>query len=96
PAGLGFDPDIPPTIDRRVLESMVKVGDGETIVLGGLVSTTETESVKKFPFLGDIPIIGRLFQNKTKTSNKSELMIYITPHVYYGSEGSINIENVIR
>ncbi len=91
-----FDPDIPPTIDKRVLESTVKVKDGETIILGGLVTSTETESISKFPFLGDIPLLGKLFQNRTKTTNKSELMIYITPHVYYGSEGSIEIEEVMR
>lgn len=96
PAGEGFDPDTPPTINKRVLESTVKLRNGETIVLGGLVNSVETVNIDKLPLLGDIPILGRLFQNRTKTKNESELMIYITPHVYYGGEGSIEIEQVVK
>jgi type IV pilus assembly protein PilQ len=82
-----FDSKIPPTINHRILDSR----NGETIILGGLIQTTESETVKKFPFLGRIPILGRLFQNKTKTKINAELVIYLTPYVYYGSEGSVDI-----
>ena len=86
-----FDSKIPPTINHRILDSRVRLRNGETIILGGLIQTTESETVKKFPFLGRIPILGRLFQNKTKTKINAELVIYLTPYVYYGSEGSVDI-----
>lgn len=90
-----FDPDIPPTISKRVLNSTVKLKNGETIVLGGLVENVSTKTINKLPILGYIPILGRLFQNRTTTEDKKELMIYITPYVYYGSEGSVNIDSLI-
>ncbi len=90
-----FNPDIPPTINRRVLNSTVRLKDGETIVLGGLVQNTVTKTIDKLPILGDIPLIGRLFQNRRSTDVQSELMIYITPHVYFGSEGAVNIDTLL-
>lgn len=91
-----FDPDIPPTINRRILQSTVRLRDGETIVLGGMIQYQDNETIQKFPILGDIPILGRIFQNRKTTKSKTELMVYLTPHVYYGSEGSIDIESVIK
>ncbi|MBN4057058.1 type II and III secretion system protein, partial [bacterium AH-315-J21] len=96
PAGQGFDPDIPPTINKRVIESTVRLRNGETIVLGGIVNSTESVTINKLPILGDIPLLGRLFQNRSSTKNETELMIYITPHIYYGSEGAIDIEEVLH
>lgn len=91
-----FDPEIPPTINRRVLKSTVRLKDGETIVLGGLVQIEKSRNVSKLPILGSIPILGYLFQNRSTSDVKSELMIYITPHVYYGSEGAVDIEDLLR
>ncbi|MDH3936430.1 MAG: hypothetical protein OEV68_03750 [candidate division Zixibacteria bacterium] len=93
PAGT-FDPDIPPTINRRVLTSTVNLKDGETIVLGGLVQENKTVTIDKLPLLGDLPIIGRLFQNRTTVEVKSELMIYVTPHVYIGSEAAVDADSL--
>lgn len=75
--------DVPPTIDHRVLDSTIKLKDGETIVLGGLIQEFETESRSKFPILGDIPLLGKLFRNRLKSKTKAELIIYLTPHIYY-------------
>lgn len=86
-----FDPDIPPTINHRTLRSTVRLRDGETIVLGGLVQSSETTQIDKVPLLGEIPILGRLFQNRTKSSVEAELMIFLTPKVYYGPEGAVDI-----
>lgn len=86
-----FDPDIPPTINHRTLRSTVRLRDGETIVLGGLVQSSETTQIDKVPLLGEIPILGRLFQNRTKSSAEAELMIFLTPKVYYGPEGAVDI-----
>lgn len=91
----GFDPDIPPTINRRVLNSTVRLRDGETIVLGGLVQVSKTMNVQKVPILGSIPILGRLFQNRTSSDQKAELMIYVTPHVYYGSEEVVDLDSLL-
>ena len=66
---------------KRSAESRVAIRDGETIVIGGLVQDRETESVDKVPILGDIPLVGLLFQRKQTTSQKTELLIFLTPHV---------------
>lgn len=76
--------EIPPTINSRVLDSTVRLKDGETIILGGLIQESETENINKVPILGSIPLIGRLFRNKSTSYLKSELIIFITPHVFYG------------
>lgn len=91
-----FNPDIPPTINHRVLKSTVRLKDGETIILGGLVQTTETATIKKFPLLGSLPLLGPLFSSTQKTTVKSELMIYITPHVYYGSENQVDLNKLYK
>lgn len=86
-----FDPEIPPTIDHRVLDSRVRLRDGETIVLGGLIQNVESTTINRFPILGHLPLIGWLFQNRTSTKTNSDLVIYVTPHIYYGSEGAVDI-----
>jgi len=91
-----FDPDVPPTINRRVLKSTVRLKDGETIVLGGMIQNHENTTIEKLPILGDIPILGRIFQNRSSSKTKSELMVYLTPHVYYGSEGSVDIKKILE
>lgn len=89
-----FDPNIPPTINRRILESTVRLRDGETIVLGGLIQNGKSHSIDKFPLLGDIPLLGRLFQNRHSVDTKSELVIYLTPKVYYASEEAIDPKTI--
>lgn len=91
-----FDPDIPPNISKRTLSSTVKLRHGETIVLGGLITNTKEEQIDKLPLLGSIPILGRIFQNRYSTEEKSELMIYITPFVYYGNEQNVDIDSLIQ
>ncbi|MDX1545800.1 MAG: type II and III secretion system protein [Rhodothermales bacterium] len=79
-----FDPDVPPTINTRVLESTVRLRDGETIILGGLIQDEERALHNKVPVLGSIPLLGRLFRSTTRDKVKSELVIFLTPHVFYG------------
>lgn len=83
-----FSPDKKyiPAINTRSLVSTVRLRDGETIILGGLIQESETNSEDKFPILGDIPIIGELFTNRNKQTSKGELLIYLTPKIYYGDE----------
>ena len=75
-----------PSIDTRAVETQVLVRDGQTVVLGGIYETESRETIKKVPFLGDIPGIGKLFRSKTNVSNKSELLIFVTPRIL--EEGS--------
>ena len=75
-----------PTINTRSLESTIRLRDGETIVIGGLIEETETNVQSKFPILGDIPFIGKFFTSTSKQKGKSELMIYVTPRIFYGDD----------
>ncbi len=86
----GLNADVPPTINSRVLDSTVRLKDGETIILGGLIQEAESENLNKVPILGDIPLLGRLFRNKSTDVSKSELVIFITPHIFYG-DGNDNL-----
>ena len=70
-----------PSIDTRTVTTQVLVNNGDTVVLGGIYETTQNESVSKVPFLGDIPFIGALFRNKQIVSDKSELLIFVTPKI---------------
>ncbi len=91
-----LSPDIPPTINSRVLDSTVRLKDGETIILGGLIQESESETINKVPILGDIPLLGRLFRNKKTSQIKSELVIFITPHVFYGDGNDDDRWNQLR
>jgi type IV pilus assembly protein PilQ len=83
PVGV-LSPNIPPTINKRALSSTLVLREGETIVLGGLIQETESETRTQTPILGSIPILGSLFSSTTKSNRKSELIIYVTPHISYG------------
>jgi type IV pilus assembly protein PilQ len=70
-----------PTITKRSANSELVVHDGETVVLGGIITKNEGESESAVPFLSKIPVIGWLFKKKSKVQNDSELMIFITPKI---------------
>ncbi len=70
-----------PIIDITRLNTKVLVSDGQTIVLGGIFEMQQLNGVDKVPFLGDIPYLGRLFRRDVKNSEKSELLIFITPRI---------------
>jgi type IV pilus assembly protein PilQ len=75
-----------PSIDTRAIETQVLVNNGQTVVLGGIYETQDSEDVSKVPFLGDIPGLGALFRSTRKISNKTELLIFVTPKIL--TEGS--------
>ena len=66
---------------KRSADTTVVVQDNQTVVIGGLISATDTEVETKIPLLGDIPLIGRLFRGKRISARKSNLLIFLTPHV---------------
>lgn len=70
-----------PLLDTNRLESSVLVGDGETVVLGGIFQQVTNHSVVKTPLLGDLPWIGNLFRRKVDNDTRQELLIFITPKV---------------
>jgi type IV pilus assembly protein PilQ len=70
-----------PQINKNEVNAKILVGDGETIVLGGVFSNTQSKSVEKVPFLGDLPYLGRLFRRDIVQDNKSELLIFLTPRI---------------
>jgi type IV pilus assembly protein PilQ len=78
PSGQG---GVIPTIDTTQLNTQVLVGNGETVVLGGVFRTEDVESTAKVPFFGDLPYIGRLFKNTTLNQTKTETLIFITPRI---------------
>jgi len=79
-----------PSINTREIATQVLVNDGQTVVLGGILETTQREDDTKVPYLGDIPVLGHLFKNTSHQDNKDELMIFITPKIVH--EG-VNVYN---
>ena len=78
-----------PVIDRRRANTTVTVKDGQTVVIGGLISDRYEEIEKKIPILGDIPLIGAIFRNRSETIEKTELLIVLTPHVISNAAGEV-------
>ena len=72
---------IPPTLGRRDIKTKVSVLDGKTIVVGGLMQNSKSEQTTKVPILGDIPLLGWFFKHKTVENSKTNLLVFITPHI---------------
>ena len=68
-------------IDTKHVKTQVLVENGGTVVLGGIFTQTERNEINKVPLLGDIPFIGYLFQNRARSTNKTELLVVITPKI---------------
>jgi len=71
---------------EREMENVVVVQDNQTIVIGGLIGSTATQVETKIPILGDIPLIGALFRGQRDTERKTNLLIFLTPHVINEAE----------
>lgn len=70
-----------PQIAKREVSTAALIEDGQTVVIGGVYEFTDRNDVTKVPFLGDIPFLGALFRTKSRTKNKAELLIFVTPKV---------------
>ncbi len=75
-----------PIITQRLVDTIVTVKDGQTVVIGGLIQTTDQERRTKVPILGDIPLVGRAFQTDLRSSVKTELLVILTPRVIHGTK----------
>ncbi len=70
-----------PSIDTREINTQVLVNNGDTVVLGGIFEQSRSNGTTKVPFLGDLPVLGRLFRSDVKTDDKEELLVFITPKI---------------
>jgi pilus assembly protein CpaC len=70
-----------PSIDERRVKTEVDLQNGQSFLIGGLLDNTMSENLDKIPFLGDIPILGKLFQSMQRTKNNTELIIIVTPEI---------------
>ena len=75
---------------RRVDTGSVRIKDGETLVLTGVITDTDVEKLYKFPILGDLPLLGSIFRSKSSESTKRELIVLVTPTLIIDSD--INIQ----
>ena len=76
-----FTPTGEPSIDITQIETQALVGDGQTLVLGGIFQAEEVSGIEKVPMLGDIPFSGKLFRNDLRNLEKREILIFITPKI---------------
>ncbi len=74
-----------PVIANRKIDSTLRVKDNQTIVLGGLLRDIDSQTISKLPGLSQIPVLGKVFQNREHTRERDEIVFLITPHVIYPS-----------
>ena len=79
------------TVNTSNIQGIVVAKDGLTVAIGGLISHRNSELVEKVPLLGDIPVLGQLFQRKELVQSKSELMLLITPHIITNPSDAENV-----
>ncbi len=84
-----------PNVSTRSVNTTVRLNDGQTLILGGLVKNQETTFQYKIPFLGDLPLLGPLFRNSGKTRNKTNLIVFITPHIIKG-DSNVDLEKELE
>lgn len=70
-----------PTLDKREISTEVLVDNGQTVVLGGVYEVNKSDKVNKVPMLGDVPFIGNLFKNTSRSDTRAELLIFVTPRI---------------
>jgi len=70
-----------PVINMRSADTVVVTPDGQPVIIGGLMQKSKVQTDSKIPFLGDIPLLGYLFKHKVKHDSKTELIIFLTPHI---------------
>ena len=78
--------NIGPTTTKRSTKTSVVVKDNQTVVIGGLMEEKEEENINKVPLLGDIPLLGWLFKSKSLNKKKTNLIVFLTPHIVKDAE----------
>jgi general secretion pathway protein D len=77
---------IPPPRSTRILRTEVTVPDGDTMVIGGIIVDNRSETSRKVPFLGDLPILGKLFRRDSTSGTRTTLYFFVTPHIMDDTE----------
>jgi len=85
---------IPPDLKKQQMSAVVKLKDGERIVLGGLISSSKGKGIKKVPILGNLPILGNAFKQDITTDVKEELVIIITPHIVNSRFNKVSLKTL--
>ncbi len=70
-----------PWVKRRISHTTIRIKDGETVIIGGLLGIESSKTVHRLPFLGDLPFIGSLFRHTADLTRKTDLIIQVTPHI---------------
>jgi len=70
-----------PAMTVRKMSTSVELGEGQSFAIGGLLDNRVTETLQKIPFIGDLPVIGKFFQSKTRNKENTELMVIVTPEL---------------
>jgi len=85
-----------PVINQRRASATVAVKDRDTIILGGMISTSQTKTKSGVPYLKDIPLLGNLFRSNASTEERVELIVLLRPTVLPTPEAAANVANVER
>lgn len=83
-----------PVTSQRQVKTSILVGDNQTAVLGGLLSATDNQVETKLPLLGDLPLVGALFRSSRTVDRRTNLLVFLTPHIVDGPEDLIEIQQV--
>lgn len=85
-----------PSIFSRKLQTSLSLSDGQSMLLGGLISSTTTDGKTKVPLLGDVPVLGRFFQNRSRHGQRTELLMLITPYVVEDVDQAREITDALK
>ena len=92
PADMPFSP----TIARREVSTTVTIPDKSTVVLSGLIREDQLQVVSKVPLLGDVPLLGHLFRRTTDRTERTNLLIFVTPHIVTDIQTASEMRNMLE
>ncbi|PKL32508.1 MAG: hypothetical protein CVV45_12330, partial [Spirochaetae bacterium HGW-Spirochaetae-10] len=92
----GSSSTVNPTFNKRNIKTFITVDNGQTVVIGGLVSTERLQAVKKIPLLGDIPLLGFIFRRTTFETKRTNLMVFLTPIILNDRETADGLTRMKR
>ncbi|MBW7858225.1 MAG: hypothetical protein H3C43_08035, partial [Leptonema sp. (in: Bacteria)] len=92
----GASSTVNPTFNKRNIKTFINIDNGQTVVIGGLVSSERLRAVKKIPLLGDIPLLGFIFRRTTYENKRTNLMVFLTPVILNNREAADNLTQMKR
>jgi len=85
-----------PSFDQQVVQTQITVQDGDTVAIGGLISENTSSGSSGIPGLNRLPYVGGFFGNKTYSHDRTELIIFMTPHVIYDSNDLLEASQELK